>query len=606
MRWLLTILLILPFVVNGQFPVGSWKGPSYIYAGEYRPIGYDSLNHQAYYYPNISGGAQAFTGQPAYWQMVFGGPHDYGGIDTLGGLYFAGSNEAGQDGTGSIGGTSLTAMTHVTVDSAGISLPPIAQILLTGVNASPYWANAILTTVATGGKVGLSGSLSAGIRGNGISSQSTSSFVWVTMPNGDTITKITGLYGIFALNTKGQVLSWGDGNYTYGLCQGNSPVTNAPGYITFPTGWTCYDITSNSVATWFLLDSGNHVYHKVMSGGWQADPAYQGLGTGNVNVKTSPTDVTTNVHVSRMLASGHYPVKCSSNSESIYFIRDDGTLWSIGGNAVGTIGNGQSMNLASVNWFYNQGQNNFNQDTVYNVAPGTTNWTNVYVSPSNCWYTYANNSIGQLYAWGNNKGGETWNGILDPNFNSGQIHASYPNSWCVLWPTLITWPGTAIVDKITTSPYCVLNPSGSPCNTYTVPTAAAPTVSGANITIPEGTSSTNISITATAASTYFINSTTCYFVSGPGPTPVIQFPSSKTSLVSGLTTPGVYTFNDSAQDNNLRTSIATFTITVGTSIGPIPAGSKIHVAFDNIPGIDSKYYVADRNRYLWGYETIIH
>src|ERR1700748_229602 len=135
MKYLFTILFFVPFGLMAQFPVGSWKRSSYIWAGEYRPIGYDSLNHQTYYYPSAGGAAVAFTGQPAYSQNAWGGPHDYAETDTLGGLYFAGSNEAGQDGTGSTGGTSITAMTHVTVDSAGVALPPIAQVLLTGVNA---------------------------------------------------------------------------------------------------------------------------------------------------------------------------------------------------------------------------------------------------------------------------------------------------------------------------------------------------------------------------------------------------------------------------------------------------------------------------------------
>lgn len=606
MKYTLFILLLIPFEIMAQFPVGSWKRASYISAGEYRPIGYDSLNHQAYYYPNGSGQAQAFTGQPAYWQTVVGGPHDYGGTDTLGGLWFAGSNEAGQEGTGSVGGTSLTAMQHIVNDSSGTALPPIAQVFLTGNQNANFWFTAILSTYATGGRVWVAGQLQDYVRGNGTSGASAqASFVPVTMLNSDTIIKVCGLYCIFALTSQGKVQSWGANNDTYSLQQGSSPVSGSPGYVQgIPTGWFAYDVASNVVGTWVFCDSGNHQFHKILTGGWAFDPAYQGRGSSGAAGLTHLQDVTNNAFLHPMTQNGaRWVVSATCNSESYYFICNDGTLWDIGGNAVATIGNGTTMNLVSVNWFYNQGQNSHNQDTVYNVAPGTTNWTEVYCEPSNDWYTYANNSRGQLYAWGNNKGGETWNGVLDPNFTSGQIHAAYPNSWCVLWPTLITWPGTSIVDKITTSPYCILNPGGSPCNTYTNPTADSPTVSGANIIIPQGTTSTNISVTATAASTYFINSTSCYFISGPT-IPTIQFPSSTTSLVSGLTLPGVYTFKDSAQDNNLRTSIATFTITVGTSIGPIPTGSKIHVAFDNIPLFDPKYYAANKNKKQYFYRSL--
>ena len=379
MRYWLVVLLFIPFGLRAQFPVGSWKRASYIYAGEYRPIGYDSLNHQTYYYPSVGGAAVAFTGQPAYCQSAWGGPHDYGETDTLGGLYFSGSNEAGQDGTGSTGGTSITAMTHVTVDSAGVTIPPVAQILLTGVSPSPYWANTIVTTYATGGKVGVSGSLQQGLRGNGTSGATTQpAFVWVPILNGDTIVKVTGLYSIIALTSAGRLQSWGYNNYSYALGQGGSPVSNAPGYVSLPSGWTCYDVTSNGVATWAACDSANHTYHKLFTWGWQYDPAYQGRGSAGTGYNV-PTDVSTNNFCKKMFNSGaRWPVKLASNSESYYFICNDGTLWSIGGNAIGTIGNGQSMNLASVNWFYNQGQNQNNQDTIYNVAPGTTNWVNVY------------------------------------------------------------------------------------------------------------------------------------------------------------------------------------------------------------------------------------
>lgn len=583
-----------------QFPVGSWKRASYISAGEYRPIGYDSINHQAYYYPNGSGQPQLFTGQPAYWQTVVGGPHDYGGTDTLGGLWFAGSNEAGQEGTGSVGGTSITAMQHIVNDSAGNPLPPIAQVFLTGNTNANYWFTVIVSTYATGGQVWVAGQLQGYVRGNGSSGiAAQASFVPVSILNGDTVTKVCGLYSVFALCTNGKVQSWGANKDQYSLCQGTASPSSSPAYVSgIPSGWFAYDVTSNVVGTWVFCDSGNHQYHKILTGGYAFDPAYQGRGSSGAAGTNHLQEVTNNAFLSPMTQGGaRWVVSANCNSETYYFICNDGTLWTIGGNATGSAGDGTSMNLASVNWFYNQGQNSHNRDTVYNVAPGITDWNGIYCEPSNDWYVYATRKNGQLYNWGNNKGGEIWNGVLDPNFNSGQIHATYPNSWCVLWPTLNTWPGTAIVNKITTSPYCILVPSGSPCSTYVNPTAAPPTVSGANITIPQGTTSTNISITATAASTYFINSTTCYFISGPGPLPVIQFPSSKTSLVSGLSVPGVYIFNDSAQDNNLRTSIATFTITVGTSIGPIPTGSKIHVSFNEAKRIDYNYYVADRDKY---------
>lgn len=577
--WAVVVFMFGAFYFTSPFATGSWKRSSYISAGEYRPMGYDSLNHQAYYYPNGSGQPQAFTGQPPYWQTVVGGPHDYGGTDTAGGVWMAGSNEAGQEGTGSVGGTSITAMQHIPNDSAGNALPPISQVFFTGNQNANFWFTALVSTYATGGKVWVAGQLQDYVRGNGTAGiAAQSSFVPVTILNNDTIIKVCGLYSIFALTSQGKVQSWGANKDSFSLCQGSSP-SSSPAYVQgIPSGWKAYDVTSNVVGTWIFCDSGNHQYHKILTGGWQYDPAYQGRGSNDTHGHSYLQDVTNNAFLHPMTQNGaRWVISATCNSETYYFICNDGSLWDIGGNAVGTIGNGKSMNLSSVNWFYNQGQNNFNQDTVYNVAPGTTNWTGVYCSPSNCWYVYATTSDGKLYGWGNNKGGELWNGILDPNFSSGQIHAAYPNSWCILWPTLIGWPGTAIVDKITTSPYCALNPSGSPCSTYVIPTAAPPTVTPANqSTVAAGFTMTGQ--TVAAASPYFINSTTWSQVSGPN-TAIIQFPSALNTYIYGLIT-GTYTFQLSAIDNNLRTGSATMTLTVGApgcgNCITLPVNVKFH------------------------------
>lgn len=528
-----------------------------------------------YYYPNGSGQPQAFTGQPAYWQTGVGGPHDYGGTDTLGGVWMAGSNEAGQEGTGSVGGTSLTAMQHIVNDSAGNPLPAIAQVFFSGNNNANYWYTVLRSTYATGGKVWVAGQLQGYVRGNGTAGiAAQASFVPVNILNNDTIIKVCGLYSVFALTSQGKVQSWGANKDSFSLCQGSSP-SSSPAYVQgIPSGWFAYDITSNAVGTWILCDSGNHVYHKILTGGWQYDPAYQGRGSSGAAGHSYLQDITNNVFMHPMTQNGaRWAVSITCNSESYYMICNDGSLWDIGGNAVGTIGNGKSMNLASVNWFYNQGQNSFNQDTIYNVAPGIT-WANVYVSPSNCWYTYATTTDGKLYNWGNNKGGESWNGILDPNFTSGQIHAAYPNSWCTLSPTLVGWPGTAIVDKITTSLYCQLNPSGVPCNSYTIPSAASPSVTASNQSTT-GTFFTMTGVTVSAASTYFINTITVSEVSGPN-TATIQLPSSPTTYIYGLIS-GSYIFNISATDNNLRTMSANMTLTVGS--GPTPSIPKLSLPF---------------------------
>ena len=568
-------ILFMPFLTQAQFAPGFWKVSSYISAGEYFPIGYDSVNHQAYHSLNIT--PEAFTGQPAYIGGAWGGPHDAALIDTLGHVYFSGGNPAGEDGFGNTTGTATGAMVEVTTDSAGVTLPPVKQVLLTGTNYSQYWINVIVTTT---GAVGMAGNLQGGIRGNGTTgSAAQTTFVWVPFPAGTFIEKIQGLYSLLALDSAGNPWSWGAEDGSYGL--GRTGTTTVPGKITLPTGWRCIDIASTGIFSWLLLDSAGH--RKLESFGWQPDPAYQGLGSGNSgSVQVTPVDVTNNAWLSKMTGS-HTPAKIFANNESTYFICSDGTLWSIGGNACGTIGNGKSIDFATYSPVYewNQSQNANNQDTIYNVAPGTSNWTNVYTGYSNSWYVYAQRSDGSLYGWGRNKGAALWglwNGVqsvmvIDANYTNGGIGSQYPDSWECVWPTYIKWPATTVISQAT-CPYCIANPSGSPCNIYTVPVTAAPTVSaGSTQNLSGGTTTTTMAGSSSGNGGSYVNSTVWTQTSGPN-TAVIQFPSSATTTMTGLTN-GTYVFQLLATDNNWRTNTSNVTVNISSFTPPtVNAGSN--------------------------------
>ena len=621
MRYTLILLLLIPFGLKAQFAPGSWKlQHSYQSPGEYRNDGYDSINHQAYHTINIV--PQAFTGQPPYVQFVAGGAHDAYMVDTLGNYYWDGSNEFGQDGPGNTTGSCTGCMVLQRTDSAGNNIPPVRQILSTGNNGTTYLCTYLLTTVASGGFVLAAGALQNGMRGNGTSGPTAqSSFVYVPMPGGtaDTVTKIEGIYGIIALTTKDSIICWG------------SSIGNSTKYIHLAGGWKAYDVASNGIAFWALADSSGTKGIFSWSPIFTTEPVYQGQGFGGTSHST-PTRVDKNVFFSggptKMMFGGRYPVFVTCNNEATYFKCNDGTLWDVGGNAVGEIGNGKQTHWAtySTPYSWDQGlvggsaQDTIYQDTVYNVAPGITDWDTVYTGFSNAWSVCAIRNNGAMYQWGRNKGAQVWNGQIDCDYTNGNVRATYPDFLNVVYPDSISWPGTAVTIQQTFCPYCILNPSGSPCNLCTYNSAAPPSVTASSQTLSSSVTSTRINCIATAASTYYIN--TYRWTQLTGPPAIIQFPGSPGTLVSNIT--GTSTFQVTVTDNNQRTATTTLTLTVGNSgIGPILPGQPVRVvSLDTIIRHDllvkdANYYPLDTlllpvnsmgtfNLFFFAYDTVHH
>lgn len=557
MKKLILILLLFPLFAMAQF---SPSRSSYVSPGEYRISGLNTVTGQAVNTINIT--PQAYGGQPSegVW-FVQGGAHDGYVVGKTGKFYVAGSNEFGQDGLGNQ--TGVSNLTAALTDSLGNTLPATRMVLSTGNNGTNYLCTFILSTVATGGIVNGTGGLQNGMRGNGTYGGLTTSFVKVVMPGGanDTVTKIEGIYGILAITTKDSIITWGVNSFT-------------PSYVHLPTGWKAYDIGCNGIAFWALASNGSGG-HEIFSWSpiFSAEPVYQGQGKSGTSHST-PTRVDNNAFFSGgtnpMMNGTRYPTLVTCNNEATYFICNDHTLWDLGGNAVGEIGNGKETHFAtySTPYAWDQGlvggsaQDSIYQDTAYNVAPGITDWDTVYTGFSNSWCVCAQRINGAIYMWGRNKGAQVWNGLIDCDYAAGVVRGVYPDFLNSVWPDSISWPGTSVTIQQTFCPYCIANPSGSPCNACTYNSAAAPTCSaGSNQSI--STSSTRVTASATAASSYYINFYAWKQLSGPS-TASIQFPGMAGTQINNLTT-GTYTFQVNVIDNNQRTDSATMTVTVGTS-----------------------------------------
>jgi hypothetical protein len=250
-----------------------------------------------------------------------------------------------------------------------------------------------------------------------------------------------------------------------------------------------------------------------------------------------------------------------TNTNATYVVDNTGTLYGTGNSTEGELGGGRTLNPADYNYFIPVNALNL-YTTWVTIIPERNDVTKIYGSMPYCYNIYFECNDGQWYVNGRDKGGTIGNGVVSGDYITGGIASSYPNSWDIIYSTPVNCfiEGSA---SLTPSPYCVLNPSGSPCSDYTIPATHNPTVSaGSNATVNTTTA------TLTGSATPFSGRNIATYVwrctAHPGSSyPHFVFPTlnSATGSVSGLVT-GVYTFELRATDNLASTNTATVDITV--------------------------------------------
>jgi alpha-tubulin suppressor-like RCC1 family protein len=387
-------------------------------------------------------------------RAVASGLHNSVAADHNGDVWAWGSNEGGQAGNGSTDNPTDGYPHRIIRDSIGNPFTQVIQLAC--------WANHSsegCIALKSDGTVWIWGNTGGGFRGNGQYGQLNARPVQIFLPGGRKIIKIVAAEIALALASDGSVWTWGGDHREFLL--GTAKVDyRSPGRVILPQ--PAKDIAGGSYISYVLGVNGK-LY------GWGYAAAYMGVGTGGYEANTPialPRDL------DRDLKLPHPVVSVSTNSVSTHVILSDSTLWGWGDNATGCVGNGQELNFAdqASPYAWDFGPSKLLVQKPVHVAPMVHNFTKVFGGSAYVFYSYAETITGQLYSWGRNKGAVLGNGIVGA---SSEIMATYPSSWDIPTVTAVD-PLALTASFLSTSPYCIVHPDGSPCNSYRIPKNISP------------------------------------------------------------------------------------------------------------------------------------
>lgn len=501
---------------------------------------------------------------------IFGGAHHYFVLYKTGIIAGAGDGSSGELGNGTTNGSATPI--SITVDNLGNTLPQIVDMCLSANLSSPYWQSA---AIGIDGSLYVCGTTSGGNGGNNTTGSSiVNRFTKVPFPAGTIIKKVQGGREMIAMDAAGNVWTWGGNNDIYCLGQGSSPVNyKIPTKISFG-GEVARDIAGGS--NWnYILTTTNHVW----SWCYQYLTDYNGTYPSGSN-PTSPENITSILNFPTTVS------KIYVNNESSYAILSNGTLWAWGGNANGSIGNGDELDYSkyggypvpngTTNPFYWAWDQGFHELQVFNpvqIAKGKSNWTDLYVTNALCYTVYASDANNNLYGWGRNKQSICY-GMVAGNFQNGAIQADYPNSWDCPFPKLID-PFAVLNVYQSTSKDCLKSASAQlhhdACSIYT-PGAHTPPIASLfgsinnNQIVLDNTGSSDAQMIL-----YRIIRQT----GGPATLDmnVQDAPQDTISTAGGAVIPqGTYTFKVTIINNNWDSTISTTSVIVGPAPPNVSAG----------------------------------
>jgi hypothetical protein len=464
MKKLLIILLLLPVIAFGQAQEDSVT----VSPGEYTCLG---LRHDSAF--DFTSGKPVFI--IAGVKKICAGSHSYLLIMLDGSVKGWGPNDAGELGLGNTSPASTP--TTATIDNLGNPLPVMVDGGMSANLNAPYWQSWMISAA---GDLYIAGcTLGGGSGDNTTGSSTTTRFTKVVFPGGATIVKAqTGRF-MMAMDNIGRVWTWGGYNDVYVLAQGASPVNyKVPTQISFG-GETATDIAGGS-NTNYIITTAHHYWSWTYAN--QTD--YNATGTFSGGTFTPGANPTVPENITTTLNFPTTIWKIAVNNESSYAILTDSSLWGWGGNANGTIGDGNENNYytykccpgpnsgspAPFAW----GQD-FHDVQVFKpkrIGQGIK-FKSIWVTNALDYTGYFLDQYNILYAAGRDKQA-ICHGITPGNVTQGDQQGHYPNSWDHPYLTKI-FPFRVTTVYQSPSPYCVLNPASTFCTHYTIPSHSAPT-----------------------------------------------------------------------------------------------------------------------------------
>jgi alpha-tubulin suppressor-like RCC1 family protein len=567
----LPLRLVLPVCLALSFRTYSQSTPQTIVApGEYQCFFIKSADNSAY---AIGGGVASLgigsnpgtigTAIPMAFpagvkiKQISSPLHNGMAVDMNGNVWFWGLNDGGQRGDGTVGGAISYSPVQVTSDSLGNPF--------TNVNQLSCWYNEVTNaadSASTGtlackndGTVWIWGNTWGGMRGNGQQGGYNPKPVQVNLPGNPHIVKVLAGEICMALDNLGNVYTWGgNGRNT---CLGTNAVDfTTPQKLNLPK--PAKDIAGAELFEYALATDGT-LY------GWGIYGSYLGIGTGPYlscnTFQPLPVDLTSDLNLTKPISS----IMC--NSVCTHVILSDSTLWGWGDNAQGNVGNGVDLNFATNNYQWDWGPGEILQNKPIQIEPLVHNFTNMFAGSGACFYMYAEDATGQLYSWGRNKSAVLANQVM---MATSAINAAYPDGW--EQPTITAVNPFALTSSnlyLSTCPACILTPTISPCNTFTIPTDIPPvSVPGPNQTITLPTTTTILDGTAS----HDPDGTVVYYkwrqVGGPSGNTVLDSTYAKTRI-AGLVA-GTYVYRLTVTDNGWDSSATTITVVVQNSSGNVP------------------------------------
>ena len=479
-------------------------------------------------------------------------------VDVNGNVWFWGVNDGGQRGDGTVGGAISYSPVQVTTDSLGNPFTNVNQVSCWWNEVVDASNNPSIGTLAckNDGTVWIWGNTIGGMRGNGQVGHENTKPVQVNIPGNPHIVKVLAGEICMALDNNGKVYTWGGDGRTDCLGTNNPDYTNVH-QVTLAK--PAKDIAGSNLFEYALATDGT-LY------GWGIYGAYLGIGTGPYlscnTFQPLPVDLTTDLNLPHPVSS----ILC--NSVCTHVILTDSTLWGWGDNTQGNVGNGIQTNWATYPepYAWDWGAAEVLQNKPAQLEPLAHNFTNMFAGSSACFYMYAEDATGQLYSWGRNKSAVLGNQVVGA---TSDLNASYPDGWEQPTITAVNpFTVTAATMFNSTCPYCLLNPSTSPCSEYPLPVNTAPvSVPGPNQTITLPTSTTILN----GVGSHDPDGTVVYYkwrqVSGPSANTVLDSTYQETRI-AGLVA-GTYVYSLTVTDNGWATNKSTMTVIVTSATGNV-------------------------------------